>query len=75
MLCEEVLGLEEKLILGCKVNKKNGMWAKIRCGERLERWPDGQENEWKSEAVLGGAWGHLKDVQETWDKRHSQESM
>jgi hypothetical protein len=24
---------------------------------------------------LGEAWGYLKDVKETWDKRHSQESM
>jgi hypothetical protein len=28
---------------------------RIRCGERLEREPEGQENEWKS--VVSGGWG------------------
>ena len=29
----------------------------IRCGERQERGPEGQENEWKSAAGMGQGWG------------------
>jgi hypothetical protein len=28
--------------------------VKIRCGERQERWPEDQENKWKSTAGGGG---------------------
>jgi hypothetical protein len=48
---------------------------RIRWGERQERWPDGNENEWKS-ATDGGGWGeHLQDETEIWDKVSVQESV
>ena len=36
-----------------------GIGSRIRCGERQERGPEGQEKEWKSVAIGGEGRGYL----------------
>ena len=39
-----------------------------------ERSPEGQQNEWKCEALGMGGEGNLQKVPETWEMRESQDS-
>lgn len=45
---------EEENWVGKDIERGIGDEVKIRCGERKKRWPEGQENEWKSEDVMSG---------------------